>query len=64
MAKKKQKIRVVVHMNTNSKKVFNTEIVQTFWVEKITAKVQERTETGEEAHTFIKEIVEKPGTNQ
>ncbi len=51
-------------MNTNSKKVFNTEIVQTFWVEKITAKVQERTETGEEAHTFIKEIVEKPGMNQ
>ena len=40
MARKKQKIEVVVHMGANAEEVFGSESMQLFWTEKIMERLQ------------------------
>lgn len=58
MARKKQKIGVVVHMNTNVKKVFDSEPVQLFWIEKIVERLQKIHMTNEDISSVLNGIVE------
>lgn len=58
MARKKQKIGVVVHMNTNVKKVFDSEPVQLFWTEKIVERLQKIHMTNEDISSVLNGIVE------
>lgn len=58
MARKKQKIGVVVHMNTNDKKVFDSEPVQLFWSEKIIERLQKVHIPNEDISSVLNSIVE------
>lgn len=58
MARKKQKIGVVVHMTTNVKRVFDSEPVQLFWTEKIVERLQKVRIPNEDISSVLNSIVE------
>lgn len=41
MAKKNQEIKIVVHTPSNLSAVFRTENIEDFWIEKMSAKINE-----------------------
>lgn len=57
MAGRKQKISVRLH--TESSNVDLEKAAEEFWIEKITAKLQNKTETGEEAYELIRNVIER-----
>lgn len=59
MARKRQKIEVVVHVNTNVKKVFDSETVQRFWTEKIAERLKKVCISNEGVRLVFNSIVEK-----
>lgn len=59
MARKKQKIEVVVHMGTNAKAVFGSESVQLFWTEKIMERLRKGSLSNEDIGQALSSIVEK-----
>lgn len=59
MARKKQKIEVVVHMGANAEEVFGSESMQLFWTEKIMERLQKGSLSTEDINLALSSIAEK-----
>ena len=59
MARKKQKIEVVVHMGANAEEVFGSESMQLFWTEKIMERLQKGSLSTEDRNLALSRIAEK-----
>ena len=59
MARKKQKIEVVVHMGANAEEVFVCESMQLFWTEKIMERLQKGSLSTEDINLALSSIAEK-----
>ena len=59
MARKKQKIEVVVHMGSNAEEVFGSESMQLFWTEKIMERLQKGSLSTEDINLALSSIAEK-----
>ena len=59
MARKKQKIEVVVHMGANAEEVFGSESMQLFWTEKIMERLQKGSLSTEDVNLALSSIAEK-----
>ncbi len=59
MARKKQKIEIVVHMDRNVKEIFDSESVNEFWTEKIAERLRKGCISNEDLSLVLDRIVKK-----